>query len=434
MRATVRLFRLLVEIIYARSQVVPSTLSYLTKKAMPCRSSDTIELHAKAQLGETIASLTKDLLSSREEGEWLMKVQGEKDECIKRLEQDVQDKEATIASLTSDLQSSQENALAEQLAEGLAKAKSVCEERVQQEKERRVKQARRIVKRMLHSQLAGAFDTYSDRLKQMKRQRETYKRVILRMKHVALASALDTWCGTVAHRKLVEKAISRWCSPAMATAMWAWVEHMEVVDQERKAAGMEEARLQLAGECEMTKRQKEALQAEVEAEKCRRVEQARRIVKRMQHSQLAGAFDTYSERVAETKRKRELCKQVVLRMQHRALAGAFDMFSRTVEHLQAHRQLVEKAMRRWRSPAMATAMWAWVEHMEVVDQERKAAGMEEARLQLAGELQSVEQEVLGLRHELDGKSVAIVSEGISPVPFLSPPPSFLVSLSLISLD
>ena len=83
---------------------------------------------------------------------------------------------------------------------------------------------------------------------------------------------------------------------------------------------------------------------------------------------------------------------------------------------------------------MATAMWAWVEHMEVVDQERKAAGMEEARLQLAGELQSVEQEVLGLRHELDGKSVAIVSEGISPVPFLSPPPSFPVSLSLISLD
>jgi hypothetical protein len=100
--------------------------------------------------------------------------------------------------------------------------------------------------------------------------------------------------------------------------------------------------------------------------------------------QLAISFDSYHDRVVEKKRKRELCLRVVLRMQHRALAGAFDMFSGTVEQLASHRRVVERAISRWRSPAMTTAMWAWMEYMEMIAVERKMEALEQTKNQMSG--------------------------------------------------
>jgi hypothetical protein len=147
------------------------------------------------------------------------------------------------------------------------------------------------------------------------------------MQQRALAGAFDMFIGTVgqlkAHRQSVEKAIARW-------------------------------------------------------------EQAKRIVLRLLHSQLSRAFDSYAHRASEARRQRETCRRVVLKMQQRALAGAFDMFIGTVVQLKAHRQAVEKAMGRWRTPAMATAMWGWMEYMEVVAQERKDESLNEVCVQLSG--------------------------------------------------
>ncbi len=123
----------------------------------------------------------------------------------------------------------------------------------------------------------------------------------------------------------------------------------------------------------------------VSEEKQRRTVQAKQmIVQRLLQSQLAYAFDSYAYRVSEVRKQRETCRRVVLRMQHFALAGAFDMFLGTVRQLKANRQIVEKAMGRWRTPAMATAMWAWMEYMEVVAQERKDEALDAARNQLSG--------------------------------------------------
>jgi hypothetical protein len=71
-------------------------------------------------------------------------------------------------------------------------------------------------------------------------------------------------------------------------------------------------------------------------------------------------------------------------MQHVALAGAFDKFLGMVGQLRATRQIVEKAIGRWRTPAMATTMWAWMEHMDVVAQERKDEALDAACNQLSG--------------------------------------------------
>jgi hypothetical protein len=71
----------------------------------------------------------------------------------------------------------------------------------------------------------------------------------------------------------------------------------------------------------------------VESEKKHRTEQAKHIIQRLLHSQLAYIFDSYINRVIETKWKGETCTRVVLRMQHRALVGAFDLFVGTVEQL-----------------------------------------------------------------------------------------------------
>ncbi len=70
---------------------------------------------------------------------------------------------------------------------------------------------------------------------------------------------------------------------------------------------------------------------------------------------------------------------------HRTTAAAQPAgirFIGTVEQLKTHRQIVDKVMGRWRTPATATAMWAWIEYMQVVAQERKDKALDEARNQL----------------------------------------------------
>jgi hypothetical protein len=173
-----------------------------------------------------------------------------------------------------------------------------------------------------------------------------------------------------------------------------WLEYLDDVKQKVKGDEHAQALQQLADELASVRCVGEEGVAE---EKERRREQAKRIVYRLLHSQLAHAFDSYAYRVLEVRRQRETCTRVVLRMQHVALAGAFDLFIGTMGQLKAHWQMVEKAIHlaigRWRTLAMATAMWAW---MQLVAQERKAEVLEQARNQLSGLHQA--------RYQLSGMS------------------------------
>jgi hypothetical protein len=155
----------------------------------------------------------------------------------------------------------------------------------------------------------------------------------------------------------------------------------EFVTQGRHDAA--ETLTQQAEMAQSLKRQAEMANQVAQA-KQRLKQQAERTIKKMLRIHLAIAFDSYHHRVVEKKRKRELCLRVVLRMQHRALAGAFDMFSGTVEQLASHRRVVERAISRWRSPAMTTAMWAWMEYMEMIAVERTMEALEQTKNQVSG--------------------------------------------------
>ena len=191
----------------------------------------------------------------------------------------------------------------------------------EKECERRMAMSRRVVARMLHIQLAQAFDSYCERVQEVKERKTTCKRVIGRML----------------------KATSRWRAPALREMFGRWLGYVDGVKQEAMQEGNALAKREFADELA---KQKSLAEARVEREQDRRMEQARRTVNRMLHVQIAAAFDSFLGCVMEKKRKREMCRRIVMRMQHRALAGAFDMFSRSVAQLVSHRRVVEKTMSR----------------------------------------------------------------------------------------
>ncbi len=205
----------------------------------------------------------------------------------------------------------------------------------------------RVVARMLHIQLAQAFESFCERVEEVKERKTTCKRVIGRMLHMRLAAAFDCFSGAIeeltAHRTMVLKATSRWRTPVLKEMFERWLDYVDGVKQEAMQEGTALAKREFADELA---KQKWLAEARVEQEQDRRMEQARRTVKRMLLVQVAAAFDSFLGCVMEKKRKREMCRRIVMRMQHRALAGAFDMFSRTVAQLVSHQRVVEKAMSR----------------------------------------------------------------------------------------
>jgi hypothetical protein len=129
-------------------------------------------------------------------------------------------------------------------------------------------------------------------------------------------------------------------------------------EQAAGAAERERERERERESSEIRRKENQELKAAVDSEKERCIAQARRIVLRILHSQLAGAFDLYHDRLLETKQKRERCRRMILRMQHMALASAFDTFVGTVEQRRARRALVEKVTARW-NLGLRTAMSTW---------------------------------------------------------------------------
>ena len=66
---------------------------------------------------------------------------------------------------------------------------------------------------------------------------------------------------------------------------------------------------------------------------------------------------------------------MLARMQHRQLAGAFDCFAGAVETIVAQRDQIAKSVVKWRAPGVKRAVDRWLEYMDMMAQER----VEEAR-------------------------------------------------------
>jgi len=276
---------------------------------------------------------------------------------------------------------------AEQIREELlataSQEKEQASQLVQQEVTRRTEQARRTVERMLHIQLAGAFDGFCDQVQASRERKAVARRVISRMLNAQLAGAFDLFYDGVMlaqqKRETARNIIAKWKAPAMRTGWEAWLEYMDDRREEAKEAAVEELKQALASAAEDERgKVTEATQREVE----RRIVMAQRTVHRMLHAQLAGVFDSFVLAVQAHRERREMATRVISRMLHTQLAAAFDWFCECVDGMRHHKELVARSLAKWKDPTVQTAWEAWLEYMAIRREEIKDEAAEQIREEL----------------------------------------------------
>jgi hypothetical protein len=104
------------------------------------------------------------------------------------------------------------------------------------ESARRRETCKRSVKRMLYIHLARAFDSFVDRVVQVRERKAQCKWFIKRIQLARLAAAFALFSGAiervVAHREAVCKAMSRWRTPELREMFWHWIEYVDDTKQE----------------------------------------------------------------------------------------------------------------------------------------------------------------------------------------------------------
>jgi len=89
------------------------------------------------------------------------------------------------------------------------------------------------------------------------------------------------------------------------------------------------------------------------------------VVQRMLRHQLLMAWNMFVDTVRETQHNRKTVRKVLLRMRHRTLAGAFDCYAGAVAKLVRQREMVAKTMapivRRWMQVAIIGAWNTWID-------------------------------------------------------------------------
>jgi hypothetical protein len=181
---------------------------------------------------------------------------------------------------------------------------------------------KRVLARMTHRQLAGAFDRWHEQTTKSRDQRNKCIQIIQKMLHRMLALAFDGFATTVEEMRARRVAL------------------------------------------EQTQQQ---LNAEIE----RRKQQCHRVVQRLLQRQLFMAWNEFVENICAVKANRETVKRVLARMTHRQLAGAFDCYSTHVETVREQRERVQRTMARWRTPGVKRAFDHWIDYMDIVLEERE---------------------------------------------------------------
>lgn len=281
---------------------------------------------------------------------------------------------------------------------------------VEKECQRRMDMCRKTVQRMFHIALATAFDSFMERVRQLKARRAAARRVIQRMLHTQLAGAFDFFSECVAqlaeHRRVVQRTVVRWQQPRLRVFFDGWCEALAVLQQEI----MEEASLlaqeRLSSELDNAVREH---REQVDALKEKRRVGLRGIITRIAHSQLALAFDSFSDAVRVRKDHKDRCRKIVCRMLHANLADAFELFYEGFLGLKKHRQVVEQAMSRWRRPALAQAWELWLEYWEACCAESAAIADAEVRRELDEEKRALQDGLVAHRERQRLTSARVVA-------------------------
>ena len=206
---------------------------------------------------------------------------------------------------------------------------------VEAEKRRRVVMARRVVMRMLNSQLAESFEIFFARLEEIKRARAVVSKAIAKMLHARLVFAFESWNVVAIDAK---KSLTK----AAEDEAKILLQQMLKVERDRN------------------KEKSEALQREAD----RKMEVCRRLLTRMLKAQLARAFLSFVDTVSERIHRRRLIKSVLGRMQHAQLAAAFDRYSDVVARTLASRAAVSKVIGRMQKAKLFTTFSRWLDYVQ----------------------------------------------------------------------
>lgn len=198
---------------------------------------------------------------------------------------------------------------------------------IQKEVDRRLDMCRKTIARMMHIQLANAFDSFLQRVESKIERTATCHKVINRMMHGQLAQAFDRLAEATEQLKMqrvvISRTLSKWKTPLLEWGFRAWVGSVLEQKSQDEELAHELAKQQLASQLhEETQRGAEKLKKEAD----RRLQVCSCAVKRMFHIQLACAFDSFRDRAIECKEKKATCKRMIFRMLHSNLAAAFDGF------------------------------------------------------------------------------------------------------------
>jgi hypothetical protein len=201
----------------------------------------------------------------------------------------------------------------------------------QREANRRLEMCKRTVKRMMQHHLSMAWNEFVENVYTVKANRETVKRVLTRMTHRQLAGAFDCYAGHVAdvreQRERVQRTMARWRTPGVKRAFEQWIDYTDITLAERAEDARELVKQELLKEKEELEvaRSSDLVHVELKLsnEVQRRVDQCKRVVKRMLHHQLMLAWDTFVDSVMTVRCNRETMCRVLARMTHRQVTYLF---------------------------------------------------------------------------------------------------------------
>jgi hypothetical protein len=129
-----------------------------------------------------------------------------------------------------------QDAACEELKRELEQERDQYKALAEAESARRRETCKRSVKRMLYIHVARAFDSFVDRVVQVREKKAQCKWFIKRIQLARLAAAFALFSGAiervVAHREAVCKAMSRWRTPELREMFWRWIEYVDDIKQE----------------------------------------------------------------------------------------------------------------------------------------------------------------------------------------------------------
>eukprot|EP01050_Picozoa_sp_SAG11_P008960 SAG11_NODE_815_length_7030_cov_23.197807_1_plen_1905_part_10 len=198
----------------------------------------------------------------------------------------------------------------------------------------------KVLRRLQHTQLATVLDLWWEHVAALKEQQATLRRVLMRMTHAKMAGAFDAWCSFTETQLRLKKTLGRIKHMGLARCWSSWLDTMDVWEREREEAAHREElirlKMTLSSQKEQTaetvllrwKRQSVskcfATWRQCTAEKTDLKHKMVKVLRRLQHMQLATVLDLWWEHVAALKEQQATLRRVLMRMTHARLAGAFD--------------------------------------------------------------------------------------------------------------